>query len=461
MSLWTFEEIQNAIQAEPQTPGQARGDILGVSIDSRKINAGDLFVALRGENFDGAKFVDDALAAGAVGAITESYSGNSDKVFVVKDALAALRDLAAAARARSKAKIIGVTGSVGKTSTKEMLAHVMAAAGRTHATIGNLNNHFGLPLTLARMPRDTEFAVLEMGMNHANEIAPLSELARPDIAIITTVDAVHLEHFPNVSAIADAKAEIFAGMAPGGIAILNRDNHYYPNLFEHAQNHNLQVQSFGQSGACDAQLLNLQIIGRESHVRAKIRGEEITYMINAPGAHWAVNSLAVLLAATAAGMDLKTAAAQLATITPPSGRGAQQKITLPGGGEITVLDESYNASPISVAASLATLGQMPGRKIAVLGDMRELGTDAAEFHRQLAGKVIENNVDLLFCCGSLMRELFDQSPPSMRGEWAADSALLAAALPEHLQNGDVVLVKGSNGMKMNVILARLEKLNAL
>jgi len=467
-ALWTLSEIRNTAPAAVQTPGQARGDtvVSGISIDTRTLQPGDLFIALQGEKIDGAKFVDDAFARGSTAAIASAqYNGpNKDKVFIVSDALKALEQLAAAARARTNAKIITVTGSVGKTSTKEMLAHVLSVAGRTHATIGNLNNHIGLPLTLARMPRDTEFAVLEMGMNHADEIAPLSTLARPHIAIITTVDAVHLEHFPNVEAIADAKAEIFAGMQPGGTAILNRDNPYYMRLLGHAHAHQLKVLNFGRVFECDAQVLETALSETQTQVRARIGATEIHYTINAPGAHWVLNSLAVLLAATAAGADLKISAARLATIIPPAGRGTMKKIRLPDGGEITLMDESYNASPASVAASLKTLGQMKpgaqGRRIAALGDMLELGAHAPALHRQLASHVIESGADLLFCCGPLMQELFNQMPPSLRGEWAADSALLAAALPEYLRDGDVVLVKGSHGMKMAVILQALSRQSA-
>ena len=453
--LWTVEEVASALRVKTS----ARGEMTGISIDTRLLQPCDLFIALQGENNDGAKFVDDAIAKGAVAAIaSEAYAGvNKEKVFIVKDPLEALRALAAAARAGTYGKVIGVTGSVGKTSTKEMLAHVFSRLGKTHATLGNLNNHFGVPLTLARMPEDTQYAVIEMGMNHAGELTPLTTLAKPDIAIITTVDAVHLEHFESVEKIADAKAEIFEGLTPGrGIAILNRDNPHYIRLLEHAQKRQLKVLSFGRSAGCDALLLDMHMSEHETHVLADIRGTKLEYAIGAPGAHWGVNSLAVILAATAAGVDVPRAAEALLTIKPPSGRGARKTITLPGDRNITILDETYNASPVSVAASLATLGQMTGRKIAVLGDMLELGPRAAEFHRSLAPHVVENGVDRLFCCGPLMFELFEQTPPSLRGEWAADSALLAAALPEHLEDGDILLVKGSHGMKMGMILSALE-----
>nr|HRJ12235.1 UDP-N-acetylmuramoyl-tripeptide--D-alanyl-D-alanine ligase [Alphaproteobacteria bacterium] len=438
-------------------------EVCGISIDTRTIQNNELFIALKGNTSDGTLYVDDAIAKGAAGAIAgKSYNGKYlDKVFRVDDTLVALCALAAAARARSHAKIIAVTGSVGKTSTKEMLAHSLAAAGRVHATQGNLNNHFGLPLTLARMPRETEFAVLEMGMNHGGEITPLTTLAQPDIAIITNVDAVHLEYFENVGAIADAKAEILAGLNPDtGIAILNRDNPHYLRLLGHAHSKQIKnVQSFGSTAECDAEVLQAELTEKQTTVRARMIDTELTYVIGAPGAHWVPASLAVLLAATALGIPAKTAATQFITITPPKGRGVIQKLALPDGGMITVLDESYNASPVSVAAGLATLGQMPrtdgGRRIAVLGDMLELGPSGPELHRALAGHVVENGIDLLFCAGPFMRELFENTPPTLRGEWAENSTLLAAALIENLQNGDVLLVKGSRGMKMEVILTAL------
>jgi len=456
--LWTADEIATAIQINCTDQAWHAN---GVSIDTRTLQPGDLFVALTGEKTDGVQYVDEAFAKGASAAIVgKNYNGkHKDKVFIVENSLTALEKLAAAARTRSHAKIIAVTGSVGKTSTKEMLAHILSAAGRTHATIGNLNNHFGLPLTLARMPRDTEFAVLEMGMNHADEIAPLSKLARPDIAIITTVDAVHLEHFSNIEAIADAKAEIFAGMNPGNAAILNRDNPYYMQLFHHAQSQQLNILSFGTTPECNAQLLDMDLWETRTHVHARVGDHKTRYIINAPGTHWVLNSLAVLLAATAAGVNLETAASRLITVMPPAGRGVIQKISLPDVGEITVIDESYNASPASITAALATLSRMTtkngGRRIAVLGDMLELGQRSAELHAALAGAIIESQTDLLFCCGPMMQHLFNQTPPTLRGEWAADSTLLTAALMENLQGGDVVLVKGSNGMKMNLILNTL------
>jgi UDP-N-acetylmuramoyl-tripeptide--D-alanyl-D-alanine ligase len=458
MSLWTLEEIQKIIQ------GQIPGDIAvtGISIDTRTLQPGDLFVALVGTT-DGTQYVDDAIAKGAVAAIaSKQYNGKHiDKVLIVDDTLAALHALAAAARARCNGKIIALTGSVGKTSTKEILAHVLSVSGKTHATVGNLNNHFGLPLTLARMPRDTKFAVLEMGMNHAHEITPLTALAKPDITIITNVDAVHLENFTNIEGIADAKAEILSGLDPdNGLAVLNRDNHYYLRLLGHA--HDLQIkniQSFGSSNECDAQVLSAKLSANQTTVSARIHGQYIDYVISTPGAHWVPASLAVLLAATAVGADLKISAAQMCSVKPAQGRGWIETIAVPDIGMITVIDESYNASPVSVAASLATLGQLTGRKIVALGDMLELGEHSATMHRNLASHIVESNVDLLFCAGTMMRELFYNTPPSLRGEWAADSTLLVGALLEQLENGDLLLVKGSRGMKMEVILSALRRNN--
>lgn len=461
--LWTGLGLIGPLQA--RLSGELPRAIGGVSIDTRTLAPGDLFFAITGENSDGHDHVRTAFEKGAAAAVVSEARADALKgagpLYVVRDVLNALERLGQAARERSKARIVAVTGSVGKTSTKEALRHVLSEAGQTHASVASYNNHWGVPLTLARMPKDSAFGVFEIGMNHSGEITPLVGMVRPHVAIVTTVAAVHSENFPSVEAIADAKAEIFSGIVEGGAAIVNRDIEFYPRLSAAAHASPAgHVLTFGEHEEADARLLSYSPLSDGSAVAAVILGERLTYRLGAPGKHVAMNSLAVLLAARAVGADLRAAAAALAAVNQPQGRGA--RVTLKAeGGEITLIDESYNANPLSMRAALELLGQsrpaQGGRRIAVIGDMLELGPHSAELHRALAEPVVNAQVDLLFASGPMSRGLFDACPCETRGLWGERSADIETALVETLKPGDVVMIKGSNGSKMGPLVAALKR----
>ncbi len=461
-ALWTTDAMAAAMGAQPQ--GTLPRAVSGLSIDSRTLARGDAFFALSDAR-DGHDFVDAALAAGAalavVAADRRARFSEQAPLLVVPDVLQALRDLAAAARARSGAKFIGVTGSVGKTGTKEALRLALAKDGATHASVASYNNHWGVPLSLARCPQSARYAVLEMGMNHAGEIEPLSRLVRPHVAVITTIAPVHLEFFGTLTKIADAKAEIFCGLVPGGAAVLNRDIAQFSHLRRRAKEAGVaRVVSFGEHAKADARLLKCALQPHSSTVEALILGNEIAYKIGAPGRHIVLNSLAVLAAAELAGADLALAALALAEFKPVAGRGAPIAIELPGGAAL-VIDESYNANPASMAAALALLGQAEigprGRRIAVLGDMLELGAKGPALHRGLCEAVVGNGVDLVFCCGPLMHNLWRALPASRRGGYAEDAAALEAQVLPAVHAGDVVMVKGSLGSRMAPIVKALQR----
>ena len=464
--IWTRDEVLAATkgQAGKSTSGWAA---TGVSIDSRTCRPGDLFVAITGENFDGHDFLADAFKAGAAAAITSrdaDTGSNSSSVIRVDDGLHALTNLGRAARDRTDASVVAITGSVGKTGTKEAMTLALGSLGPTHATVGNLNNHIGVPLTLARMPRDVAFAVIELGMNHAGEISDLSKLARPNVGVITTIAAVHLEFFEHVAEIADAKAEIFDGMCQGGIAILNRDNVYFAMLAARAWARGLEnIMGFGAHPEADIHLSACKLGDKGSDITARLGDRTVRYRLNVPGRHWVQNSLAVLGTVAALGGDLDRAAAALAELTPPKGRGARVNVQMPDG-PLTVIDDGYNASPASMRAAFAVLGntqpQSGGRRIAVLGDMLELGTKSAQLHTALAGDLEANRIDQVFCAGPDMAALDDALPTAMRGGKAADSKSLAPQVCNAVTAGDVVLVKGSLGSRMAVIVDALSALEA-
>ena len=461
-ALWTAGDAAAATNGKLHGPDW---NATGVSIDSRTIKPGDLFIALTGPNFDGHAYAAKALAAGAAAVLVSHRPDDiaaDDPVLLVEDTFTALQDLGSVARLRSRAKIVAVTGSVGKTSTKEMLATCLGALAPTFATAGSLNNHWGVPLSLARMPVDCTYAVFELGMNHAGEIGPLSRQVQPDVAIITTIEAVHLEHFGSVEAIADAKAEIFEGMSPNGAVVLNRDNPHFARLVAAARTKGLsRILGFGTAEDAGARLTDCSTHATCSAVSAVIKGKPLQYSVSLPGRHHVMNSLGVLLAVQALGGDVVTAAQALATLKPIKGRGVRQRIPL-DRGTLTIIDESYNASPVSMEASLQVLKASDpgagGRRIAALGDMLELGERSPLLHAALAGPVQANGTDLVFCCGPNMKRLFDKLPAHLRGGWAEDAKALGPQIAEAMRGGDVVMVKGSAGSRMGVVVDALSAL---
>jgi UDP-N-acetylmuramoyl-tripeptide--D-alanyl-D-alanine ligase len=461
--LWTVDAMASAMAAERQ--GALPQSISGISIDTRTIVPGEAFFAIQGDSRDGHQFVAAALGAHAgLAVVAASRRGDFSadaRLLVVPDVMTALRDLAGAARARSQAKVIAVTGSVGKTGTKEALRLALSKDGETHASVASYNNHWGVPLSLARCPSSARYAVLEMGMNHAGEIEPLSRLARPHVALITTIAPVHLEFFGSLAKIAEAKAEIFLGLEPGGVAVINRDIAQFALLKRRASEAGIsRIVSFGDHAQADARLIKSSLHPRCSTVRADILGTELAYKIGAPGRHLVHNSLAVLAVADLAGADLALAALALAEFKAISGRGAPIEIEPPGGNAL-LIDESYNANPASVDAALALLGQTPigpqGRRIAVLGDMLELGPKGRSLHRGLTTPIAANAIDLVFCCGPLMHSLWQALPASRRGGYAEDSAALEAQVVPAIHAGDAVMVKGSLGSRMAPIVKALQR----
>jgi UDP-N-acetylmuramoyl-tripeptide--D-alanyl-D-alanine ligase len=464
-ALWTKTEALTATRGKAFGPAW---EAFGVSIDSRSVETGDLFVALAGPSHDGHDYVAKALEAGAAVAlvhkIPEGLSQDAP-LLLVDDTLEGLRALAAAARARSKAKIVGVTGSVGKTSSKEMLKLALEAAGPTHASVGSFNNHWGVPLSLARLPREAQFAVFELGMNHPGEIIPLTTLVRPHVALVTTVEAVHMEFFASTAEIAAAKAEIFEGVEPGGIAVLPRDNRHYASLRRAAESHGIQhVESFGSHIEATARLLDYAVDPAETLVFALVGEHPLSYRVGVPGRQWAMNSLAVLQAAVACGVPLADAAKALSAMQAPKGRGQRRRLAW-AGGNIELIDESYNASPVSMRAAIATLAAAkPGkgaRRVAVLGDMLELGEASPQMHAGLAEAVVERGIDIVFTAGPLMRSLHDALPQALRGAHAADAEGLAVLLKDAVKGGDVIMVKGSAGSRMGRVVQALSDASAL
>jgi UDP-N-acetylmuramoyl-tripeptide--D-alanyl-D-alanine ligase len=461
--LWTIDAMASAMAAERH--GALPQSISGISIDTRTIVPGEAFFAIQGDSRDGHQFVAAALGARAgLAVIAASRRGDFSAdapLLVVPDVLAALRDLAGAARARSQAKIIAVTGSVGKTGTKEALRLALSKDGETHASVASYNNHWGVPLSLARCPSSARYAVLEMGMNHAGEIEPLSRLARPHVALITTIAPVHLEFLGSLAKIAEAKAEIFLGVEPGGVAVINRDIPQFALLKRRANEAGVaRVVSFGERAQAGARLIKASLHPSCSTVQADILGTELAYKIGAPGRHLVHNSLAVLAVADLVGADLALAALALSELKAVAGRGAPIEIEPPGGAAL-LIDESYNANPASVNAALALLGQAPigpqGRRIAVLGDMLELGPTRKSLHRGLAAPIAANAIDLVFCCGPLMHSLWQALPASRRGGYAEDSAALEAQVVPAIHAGDAVMVKGSLGSRMAPIVRALQR----
>ena len=468
--LWTAFEAAaatgGALCARGGDPGRwiaEEWSAHGVSIDSRSLTAGEMFVALIDAR-DGHEFVLSAFERGASAALVARAPLNAPEgapLLVVGDTLEGLRDLARAARLRNFGKRIAVTGSVGKTSTKEMLRAAFGAAGRVHASDKSFNNHWGVPLTLARMPMSADFGVFEIGMNHAGEITPLTRLVRPHVAVITTIGEAHIENLGSRENIARAKSEIFLGVEKGGVAVLPVDNDYFGLLRDLAQAAGVQrIITFGESKDADIRLDGYAMREGGGDVSASVFGAPFEFSLAAPGRHHAMNALAVIGAARALDVPAAKAAAGLRGVAAVAGRGAQSRITLKSGGEVLILDESYNANPTSMAAALALLGQLQpkgkGRRIAVLGEMLELGPDAPALHAGLAEALVAARVDRLYVAGALMRHLWDKAPDEVRASAAPDAKTLAAAVVASLHDGDIVMVKGSNASKVSEIVAALK-----
>jgi UDP-N-acetylmuramoyl-tripeptide--D-alanyl-D-alanine ligase len=462
-SLWTVDELISS------TGGMLHGNVSqvlnGISIDSRTVAAGDIFVAIKGDSNDGHDYVAKALQAGAGLAIVSRTTAEMEaagSLLVVKDdPLRALEAMGRRARARSGAGIIAVTGSVGKTSTKEMLRIALSASGETHASAASFNNHWGVPLTLARFSRKAAFGVFEIGMNHGGEITPLVGMVRPHVSIITTIAASHLGHFKSLDEIADAKAEIFTGVVPGGHAVINRDTPYFEHLSNAARACGItNITSFGERAESDARLLQVALKPDCCCITADLMGERVTYKLGMPGKHMAVNSLAVLVAAKLVGADLARAALALSEAKPAKGRGTQVRLQHPEG-DVLMLDESYNANPASVAAALALLAQMKtgkgGRRIAVLGDMLELGEFGPDLHRGISKDIAAHDTDMLYAAGPLMQHLWDATPTAKRGAYAATSQALLPKILAGVRPGDCVMIKGSLGSRMGLIAEALRK----
>ncbi|WP_341858466.1 UDP-N-acetylmuramoyl-tripeptide--D-alanyl-D-alanine ligase [Qipengyuania sp. GPGPB31] len=452
LTLWDARSIAEAVGGIASHDFQ----VAGVEMDSRDVINGDLFIALKGEAMDGHRFLDKAFANGAAGAIVDRAVDWPH--ILVEDTTAALEALARAARSRVEATIIGVTGSVGKTGVKEAIFASLerASRGAAHRSTRSYNNHVGVPLSLARMPARSRFAIFEMGMNHAGEIADLTAQVRPHVAVITTIAPAHIENLGSMDAIAAAKAEIFAGLEPGGTAVIPADSEHSAALERAARNVGARVVSFGRARSADVRLLDaIPSANGGSLVTCEFPEGRLCYTVAEPGDHWVINSLAVMAAVRAAGGDMAAAGLALAEMGGLKGRGARHGIAVPGGKAL-LIDESYNANPASMRATLAQLGQTPsGRRIAVLGSMKELGDFGPQFHAALSEPILAADVDYALLVGdemaALAQELGKPQSPVLGKPFAwahCQTADEAIGLLEDfgVVAGDAVLVKGSNSV---------------
>ncbi|MEL7215093.1 MAG: UDP-N-acetylmuramoyl-tripeptide--D-alanyl-D-alanine ligase [Pseudomonadota bacterium] len=469
--LWTSAEMEEATGGRALRPF----GVSGISIDTRTLQKGDLFVALSDAR-DGHDFVADALAKGAGGALVNHLPPGVKKsapLVVVTDVFKALQALAVAARARTDARIVAVTGSVGKTGTKDMLHTMLAAQGRTHSAAASFNNHWGVPITLARMPRGTEFAVIEIGMNAPGEIAPLARMARPHVALITTVAPVHIEAFDDLAGIAREKASIVEGLEPGGVAVLNRDTSTIAIQRRRARRAGARIVTFGSAGRPAFRLEEAQITPGATLVEARAHGNSMLFRIGAPGRHLALNALGALAAVEALGADIGKAALALSQWKSPDGRGARWVLGLGEGGidgSVLLIDDAFNASPTSVEVSLAGLAATnpkdgigrvsKGRRIVFLTDMLELGRHARAMHEGLAELPAWSSIDKVHAAGPMMQHLHAALPPGIRGKWFKTPQDMAAQAGRLIDAGDVVLVKGSKGSKASLTVTALKKLGA-
>jgi UDP-N-acetylmuramoyl-tripeptide--D-alanyl-D-alanine ligase len=453
MTLWTAE------QAVLATGGQAVGDwaVTGVSIDTRTLQTGDLFVALKAAR-DGHEFVANALASGAGAALVSRIPDGVDDtapLLIVPDVQTALEDLGRAARARTKAKVIAVTGSVGKTSTKEMLREMLGQCGATHASVASYNNHWGVPLTLSRMPIDTDFAVIEIGMNHPGEIAPLAKMAAPDVVLVTTIAEVHLEAFQDINGIALEKASIIDGLVPNGVAIMNADTPCTKVIKNYTQH--VTTYWFGEDGE-HASVINVQVGGEETQANLMVAGEPYRVAIRSAGRHFAMNAMGALLAVGYLGAKRTTAALGLEQWAPVGGRGARQTLNI-SGGTLDLIDDAYNANPTSLRAAMQVLAQADAtRKIAFLGDMKELGEKEHDFHRDVAQWPCTDAIDVIHTVGPLMKSLHDVLPQGKRGLHFDDSNAMAAHAERLVQAGDAVLLKASLSTNMRKVVDAIQEL---
>jgi UDP-N-acetylmuramoyl-tripeptide--D-alanyl-D-alanine ligase len=449
--LWTSADVAAATGGTASAPFAATG----VAFDSREVGPGDLFIALTGETTDGHRFLDGAFKKGAAGAIVSSPCNFPH--ILVEHTTEALNALGVAARWRTTAKAVGVTGSVGKTGTKEALAAALARANRgpVHRSVKSYNNHTGVPLSLARMPADSAYGVFEMGMNHAGELAALTQLVRPNVALITAIAAVHIEFFESVERIADAKAEIFQALEPGGTAIIPFDSPYRDRLIGHAQSCASHIVTFGRGDGADVRAVDVIAVEAGTMLTVALRGAELCFTLSQPGDHWVSNALGVIAAVSALGGDLAAAGLALADLPQIAGRGQQHKIAI-GNGDALVIDESYNANPTSMAATLAVFATTSAtRKIAVLGAMGELGRDSDALHAGLADPVIAAGVDFALLVGSGIEPLAKSLEGRVNFAHVADAATAQVMLSKMIQPGDAILIKGSNAIGLSQIVVAL------
>lgn len=434
----------------------------GVSIDTRTLERGDLFVALKDVR-DGHEFLPQAFVSGAAAALVSDASKieGLGPALVVPDVLDGLRKLGEAARERGEAKRVAVTGSVGKTSTKEALALCLAASGATHKSVKSYNNHWGVPLTLSRMPRDSAFAVFEIGMNHRGEIAPLARLVRPHAALVTTIAPAHVENLGSLEAIADEKGDLYSGLEPGGAALVPNEAPHAERLIAAAERNGATLIRFGRDAGCEARLLRFDMDETGSTAEVEVLGRAIRYRVGVEGAHWALNSLAALAAADVVGADLDAAAHALEHLRAVDGRGVALLVSAPFGA-FTLVDDAYNANPASMAAAFSTLAARKpgpgGRRVVALGDMLELGANERDYHAGLAAPLAAAGIDLVFAAGPRMAALRDALPPATIGGYADSAEALAPIVAGALRAGDIVLVKGSNSSRMSRVVSALKAL---
>jgi UDP-N-acetylmuramoyl-tripeptide--D-alanyl-D-alanine ligase len=461
-SLWLADELIEAMGGRPV--GTMPMAVSGISIDTRSLVPGDAFFAIKGEAMDGHDFATAAVKAGASLLVVAegklpALGRLTAPMIVVPDVLAALEKAGVAARARARAKIIAVTGSAGKTSTKEALRHALSSVGKVHASAASFNNHWGVPLTLARMAADCDYAIFEIGMNHEGEIRPLVKLVRPHVAIVTLIAAAHLGHFKSLDDIARAKAEIFEGVEHGGAALINRDDERWSLLAKLAREAGVEkVVGFGEHAKAAYRLTNVSLHPDHSLISAMIGGKEVAARIGAPGRHVVQNALAVLGAADLVGADVQKAALALESLSPEAGRGKRHVLRHPDG-PITLIDESYNANPASMQAAMALLDATPvtgeGRRIAVLGDMLELGGHSAKLHAALAGLIASTCTDLILLAGPEMKSLAEALPEGVKVEYRAGAEDLKPVLIDTVRPGDVVMVKSSKGIGFSKLVDAL------